>query len=184
MEKLRFYTKDDFLIPALTLVLLGFVARLLPHPPNFAPIGGVAIFSGLYLPKRLAILLPLVAMLASDFLIGFYSLPILLSVYGSFALTVAIGLFIRRHKSLPTVIGGALAGSVAFFLITNAAVWLFGTMYPHNISGLFQSYVMALPFFKNSLLGDFFYTGVLVGSMEWVAVRAKSWRLNIASTRA
>jgi hypothetical protein len=65
-----------------------------------------------------------------------------------------------------TVASGTLSASIIFFIITNYAVWAFGTMYPHTVNGLFQSYMMALPFFKNSVLGDMFYTGMLVGSME------------------
>lgn len=175
----NFFREHELLIPALTLVALGFVARLLPHPPNFAPIGAVAIFSGLYLPRRFAILLPITAMLASDFLIGFYSFPIMLSVYGSFALMGAIGLLVRRRKTFPTVVAGTLVGSVAFFLITNAAVWAFGTMYPHSAGGLLQSYAMAIPFFRNSLLGDLFYTGVLAGSMEWIVAHVMIRKLGI-----
>ena len=177
MKKLSFNSEDDLLIPSLTLVLLGFAARMLPHPANFAPIGAIAIFGGLYLPRRLAIVLPLVAMLASDFLIGFYSFPIMLSVYGSFALAAAIGLAVRDRKSFPTVISGTLAGSIVFFLITNAAVWAFGTMYTHDFTGLIQSYTMAIPFFRNSVLGDLFYTGALVGNMEWVSAYSTALRL-------
>ena len=80
----------------------------------------------------------------------------------------AVGLWIRKNKTAGRVVGGTLLGSLFFFLLTNAAVWLFGTMYAPNFAGLMQSYFMALPFFRNSLLGDLFYVGVLVGGMELV----------------
>ena len=73
------------LIPLL-LIALGFIARLLPHPANFAPIGAIALFSGLYLPKRWAIILPLAIMLISDIFVGFYAWQIMLAVYLSFVL--------------------------------------------------------------------------------------------------
>lgn len=154
------------LITALLLIAVGIVARLLPHPANFAPIGAVALFGGMYLTRRYAIILPLVAMLISDIFIGFYTWQIMTSVYISFALTGLIGLCVRKNKKLSTIIGGTVLGSILFFLITNFAVWAFGTMYAHNLAGLTQSYIMAIPFFRNSLLGDLFYVGLLVGSYE------------------
>lgn len=161
-------------IPALLLILLGISTRLLPHPANFAPIAAIALFAGIYLPKKFAIILPMVAMFLSDLVLGFYLWPVMISVYFSFAITGLLGLAIQKHKRVSTVLGGALLASILFFIITNGAVWAFGTMYSHNLNGLIQSYLMALPFFKNTLLGDLFYTGVLVGSMEVIQNYASS----------
>jgi len=47
------------------LVVFGLVLRLLPHPANFVPIGAIALFSGLYLPKRFALVVPLVVAIIS-----------------------------------------------------------------------------------------------------------------------
>ena len=151
---------------ALALIALAIVARVLPHPANFAPIGAVALFGGIYLSRRYAMILPLAAMLISDIFIGFYTWQIMVSVYVSFALTGLIGLRVRKNKKLSTIVGGTVLGSILFFLITNFAVWAFGAMYAHNLAGLTQSYIMAIPFFRNSLLGDLFYVGLLVGSYE------------------
>jgi len=155
-------------IPAFILITLGIAARFLPHPANFAPIGAIAIFAGLYLPRKWAIILPLTAMFFSDLFIGFYSLPIMFSVYGSLAAMGLVGLWIRKNKKLSTVLGGAILGSVIFYLITNGAVWAFGNWYAHSWAGLIQCYYLAIPFFRNSLLGDLFYTGALVGAYEAV----------------
>lgn len=157
---------SNSLIIAVLLIALGFAARLLPHPANFAPIGAVALFGGIYLTRRYAIIMPLIAMLISDIFIGFYTWQIMASVYLSFVLTGLIGLWVRKNKKLSTVIGGTVLGSILFFLITNFAVWAFGAMYAHNFAGLMQSYIMAIPFFRNSLLGDLFYVGLLVGAYE------------------
>ena len=148
------------------LLALGIICRFIPHAANFAPIGAIAIFSGLYLPKKYAIIVPVIALLISDFFIGFYSWRIMLSVYGSFAIMGTLGLWARKNKSFGKIAGATLLGSLVFFLLTNASVWAFGTMYTHSISGLMQSYYMALPFFRNSLLGDIFYTTILVGTVE------------------
>lgn len=159
---------------AAVLILFGALCRLLPHPPNFAPITAIALFGALYLPRRLALVLPLSAMLLSDALIGFYGWPLMASVYGSFALSGLIGFWVRGWKNPATVVGGTMLCSGLFFLITNAAVWRFTPMYPSTLDGLAQSYAMALPFFRNTLLGDFFYVGLLVGTVE--AVRAVVFR--------
>ncbi len=171
-------------IPAFLLIILGISTRLLPHPANFAPIAAIALFAGIYLPKKFAITLPMIALLISDLVLGFYLWPVMVSVYFSFAITGIIGLVIQKNIRLKqihvrwerfsTILGGTLLASILFFIITNWAVWAFGTMYTHNFNGLIQSYFMALPFFKNTLLGDLFYTGVLVGSMEVIQNYASS----------
>src|SRR3990167_4540221 len=100
------------------LIFLGAFLRVLPHPANFAPIAAVALFGGAYLPKKYALVLPLLAMVVSDFFLGFDSWTSRLSVYGSFLLIGLVGLWIRRHKNVWTVIGSSLLGSVLFYLIT------------------------------------------------------------------
>lgn len=151
------------------LIIFGFAARLLPHPPNFAPIGAIALFGGMYLPTRFAIIAPLGAMLISDFLIGFYDVRIMFLVYLSFALMGMIGLWVKERKIFLRVFGGTILGSILFYLITNGAVWAFGTMYSPTFQGLLQSYLMGIPFFRNTLFGDLFYVGILVGGYEFIA---------------
>lgn len=153
-------------LPIIFLILLGTVCRFLPHLPNFAPLGAIALFAGLYLPRRWALVLPLAVLIMSDFFIGFYSWPIMLSVYAGFIITALIGLLTRKNIRFATVLGGTVLGSVLFYLLTNWAVWAFGTMYDHDLAGLMQSYALALPFFRNSLAGDIFYTAMLVGGYE------------------
>lgn len=160
-----------WVIPIL-LIILGATARLLPHSPNFAPIAAIALFGGLYLPKKLGLVIPLIAMFISDLFIGFYAWPMMLTVYGSFLIAGLIGQYVKKRKSFFTILGSTLAASIIFFLATNAAVWAFGTMYSHDFSGLLQSYTMAIPFFKNTLLGDLFYTALLVGGAELAATTA------------
>ncbi len=149
---------------ALALILVGMAVRLLPHPANFTPLAAIALFSGVYLPRRFALVVPLAVMVASDALIGFHNL--VLFTWGSFALIGVIGWWVQKHKHVTTVIGGALAGSLLFYLVTNWAVMQFGTMYPHTISGLLGSYAAGIPFFRNMLLGDLFYTSTFFGAYE------------------
>ncbi|MBI5022810.1 MAG: hypothetical protein HZC05_01420 [Candidatus Magasanikbacteria bacterium] len=150
------------------LVLLAIAARFLPHPANFTPIAAVALFSGVYLNKRLSILLPMAAMFLSDLFIGFYSAPIMISVYGSFAVSGFLGWWLGKHRGVVTTFGATLASSTIFFLVTNLAVWQFGTLYPFTSDGLLASYIAAIPFWRNMLLGDIFYVAVLFGCYEGV----------------
>lgn len=150
------------------LIILAIATRFVPHPANFTAIGAIALFSGLYLSRRQALALPLIAMLISDIFIGFYSPYIMGSVYLGFALTVLLGQYLKNKIQFGNIVLGAVAGSTIFFLLTNTAVWAFGTMYTHNLFGLFQSYYMALPFWRNELLGNLFYSGVLIGGYEMI----------------
>jgi len=153
---------------AYLLIILAIATRFAPHPANFTAIGAIALFSGLYLSKKQALLLPLAAMFISDVFIGFYNIYIMASVYIGFALVVLIGKYLQNNIKLLPVALGTLTGSVLFFLLTNTAVWAFGTMYTHDISGLITSYYSALPFFRNELLGNIFYVTTLVGGYEMI----------------
>lgn len=163
-------------IVAISLIIIGAALRIardagwIPLPPNVAPISAMALLSGLALPRRMTFVVPLAAMLASDLVIGFYSLPVMVSVYAAFALSNLLGIKLRRRLNFSRVIGASLAGSVLFFLVTNAAVWAFQSMYSHSLIGLWQSYVSALPFFRNTVLGDLFFTGALIGSYRMIVV--------------
>ncbi|MBZ9578496.1 hypothetical protein KJA14_01455 [Patescibacteria group bacterium] len=164
MEK----NKINKIVIFVILVSLGLTFRLLPHPWNFTPIAAIALFSGVYLGKKYAFFAPILAMFLSDIFLGFYSWKLMLTVYGSFCLIGLIGLMIKKYKSLETILAGSLSGSVLFFLITNFAVWQFTNWYPKTLSGLIQCYILALPFFRNSLLGDLFYNFIFFGAYESV----------------
>jgi len=151
------------LLALLTAIFAAAAMRLVPHPPNFAPIAAMALFSGAQMPKRaLSFVVPFAALAISDVLLGgFY--PGMNFVYASFALTVLIGWAIARRKN-PLMIGAAaVASSVLFFILTNFGMWLFSGIYPVTREGLIACYVAAIPFFQNTLAGDLFYTALLFG---------------------
>lgn len=147
----------------LTAMIAAAVAsRLLPHPPNFAPIAAMALMGGAHFSdKRLAFLVPLTAMLMSDLFIGMHSLMPL--VYGSFIAIVAIGFLLKGRVNTLNVTVAALAGSVLFFLVTNFGVWAMDGGYPNTLAGLMACYTAAIPFFQNTVMGNLFYSGVLFG---------------------
>jgi hypothetical protein len=172
-------TPKTKLLIALLLVAIGVAGRLVPHPWNFAPVAATGLFAGTYLGGRYALAVPLLGLFISDLFIGFYGLPVLLAVYLSFGLSGLIGLAIRKHKSAETVIGGSLLASVSFYLISNFAVWKFTPYYAPDLTGLTQSYVLALPFFRNTLIGDLFFTLALFGAYEAVAFFLQSRRRTV-----
>lgn len=157
----------EFVI-ALVLILVGISLRLLPHPPNFAPIVAIALFAGVYLSRKTAFFLPIAAMVISDIFIGYYDFRLMAVVYGCFLLTVILGFWLKKYKKWYIILGSSFLASTIFFLITNFAVWTFSSWYSKDLVGLIQCYIMALPFFKNTLLGSLFYVTVFFGSYEIV----------------
>lgn len=177
-------TKSEFLLAA-GLVVIGIATRLVfnaIHVYNFNAVIATAIFAGAYLNRsRFALFVPLIAMILTDAILGFYEFPYMAVVYGSFILAFFIGRVYSAKPSLLRYISVTIGGSLTFFLITNFAWWPFyTTMYPHTISGLIQSYTMALPFYKNSLTSDLVFTGVLFGGFAMAKVFLPSAKEKLA----
>lgn len=166
------------------MIVGGALLRLTPHMANFAPISAIAIFGGANLSKRSAILVPLLAVIISDYLLLYvnpFGSPMVdfsriqpvtamfhdttLYVWGSFLVSGLIGIWLKAHKKPSYIVAASFLASIQFFIITNFGVWA-GGMYSRGIDGLLESYLMGLPFFKWTLLGDLFYTGVLFGVYE------------------
>ncbi|WP_341504022.1 DUF6580 family putative transport protein [Gallaecimonas sp. GXIMD4217] len=149
----------------LAIIALCALYRVLPHPWNVSPVAAMALFAGAHFGSRtLGLAVPVLAMVASDWVLGFHDT--MAFVYGALMLTTALGWLLKGHiKALP-VLGACLAGSVAFFLITNTGVWLVGSYYPAGIEGLMQSLSAGLPFFQQSLLGNLFFTALLFGGFH------------------
>lgn len=148
------------------IVIISFIAiaaifRLLPHLPNVTPVTAMALFSGAYFTnKKLAFAIPLLAMLVSDLFLGFSGIT--LFVYAAFILVSYIGLSSKK-MNIKTI----LFSSLSFFVITNFGVWLIG--YPKTMTGLVECYTLAIPFFRNALIGDFFFAGVLYFGFNFVS---------------
>lgn len=143
------------------IILVAALYRILPHVPNVAPVAALALYSGKHLDKRVAIILPLTVMVLSDVIIGFHGTMVF--VYGSFIATAAIGFWLKKHQSLRNIIGATVISSILFFLITNFGVWIEGILYKRTLEGLLTCYYMALPFFRNTLVGDLMYVGLFFG---------------------
>lgn len=143
------------LIHKIGIILLAVVARLVPHAPNFSPIGGLALFSGSNFKSKFSFLIPILAMLISDIFLGFHkTIPY---VYLSFIIIFFIGRNIKVNK-WQNLLSASLVSSIIFFVITNFGVWAAGSMYQKNLQGLMQCYTLGVPFFRNTLISDLFYS--------------------------
>lgn len=147
---------------ALSLIGLAVISRVLPHPANFTPIAAVALFGGAILPRKWATSLPLIAMIVSDLIIGLH--PLILFTWGSFALIALLSSYKLKSINFSNVAIGSLGASILFFVVSNFGVWLEGRLYVRTLSGLVECFVNALPFFRNTLLGDAVFSLVLFGA--------------------
>lgn len=157
MEKLT----PKFWIITLMIFAAAFV-RLIPHPPNFAPIAAMALFGGAYFNKKwVAFLVPLAALFLTDLIIGFHET--MWAVYLSFALIVVLGMTMLKEKKIGNIFFASVISSVSFFIITNFGVWVSLGYYPKTGAGLAACYTAAIPFFHQTLLSDLFFVGILFG---------------------
>ena len=146
--------------------------RLLPHPPNFTPIIAIALFAGAYFRfTKWAWILPLAVMIVSDlglwWMHGYELFTVMrLVIYLTLIAIVVIGIPVGKKISAGSVLGGTLAGAVCFFIVTNFAVWLMGTLYPMSWEGLIACYSAAIPFFRNTLTSTLFYSAAMFGAVE------------------
>lgn len=161
------------------MVLFVALSRLIPHPPNFTPLGAMALFGAAYFSKKhIALLIPILSLWLSDLVInnvlyaqyfdgfvffyqGFYW------TYLAFVLIGLVGFFVLKKTKLKNILVASLSASILFYLVSNFGVWASGTMYPKDFSGLLTCYSAAIPFFRNTLMGDLVYCGVLFGSFEF-----------------
>ncbi len=147
----------------ISLILILAFSRLIPHPPNFTPIIAVAIMSG-YLFKNiyLSFAILLTSMILADSFIGFYN--DMLFVYLSLFLIAYIFYKMSGKINLKNLFLYSLFGSLVFFAISNFGVWASGSLgvydipYEKNLKGLMECYILAIPFFKNTLLSTLFFT--------------------------
>ena len=160
---------------AICLLVLGIFSRLVVHSWNFTPVIALALFGGVYLKKKqLAIFLPLALFAVTDMILGFHQ--VMFFTWGSVVLIAAMGLWVKKNKSVKTVMAGGLVSAIVFFGVTNFGVWLVSGMYPLTLAGLSECFVLAVPFFRSTLAGTFVYGFILFGAYEVIAARIKDTR--------
>jgi hypothetical protein len=167
---------------AYLFVIFAVLARMpfMPHPWNFTPVAAALLYFGARGSRR-QLWVPFALMAASDVILTkfVYSYPLgwdQLVVWAWYAAILLLGARLRENATWLRIGGAALTSSVSFFVITNLAVWAFGTMYPKTVSGLMTCYAAGLPFFRRGLAGDMLFTAVMFGLPAAAALIARSIR--------
>ena len=159
---------------AIGLLILGIASRLIVHVPNFTPVIALSLFSGVYLKKSHAIILPIVLLAISDLILGLHNTMIF--TYTSVLIISSMGILLKSRKNVKNITITSLYSSIIFFVITNLGVWIAGGLYPMTATGLNDCFIMAIPFFKSELLSTLLYTFVFFGGYEFIASRVKNTR--------
>jgi hypothetical protein len=178
------------MIPAFLLVVAAVAYRIVTGLAitsgttwlsNFAPMAAIALCGASYFPPRYKFTVPLIALFASDVVLNLHYHapmldPLIACRYLALIVVGLIGLAIARRASWKTLLPASIAGSVLFYVITNAFAWLSDPGYAKNLAGLIQALTVGLPqysstpswmFFRNSLLSDLFFTGLFILCMHW-----------------
>ena len=146
------------------LIVLAAASRLLPHPPNFAPVAALGLFAGAQAGRRAGWIVSFASLLASVAVLGFYHPVAMVWNYLAFGTCLLLGsTWLSGGRSLPRVSGAVLSSSLAFFALSNFGMWASG-YYPRTWAGLGQCYAAALPFFRNTLASDVLYSAALFGA--------------------
>lgn len=148
---------------AYLFVLLAVAVRFMPHPFTFTPVVGSLLFFGARGSRR-GIWAPWLLLAASDVVLTklVYGYPFTWDHYVTWVWYAAIlwlGTNLRQNAKPLRVIGAALTSSVSFFVLSNFAAWAcWDDLYPKTLNGLMTAYAAGLPFFRNALEGDLFFT--------------------------
>lgn len=177
---------------ALVVLLLAagwrILAAYLPALANFAPLMALTFCAAVYFRDKRLWLVPFIALMLSDLFLDWHYA----TTFGEtwqwssvavrfvcFALALPLGRFIAQHKTWLNLFGGALAGSLFFYLATNTDAWIRDPLYTKTVVGWWQAMTVGRPefpptlfFFRNTLLSDLLFTGIFAQAMEYAALRA------------
>jgi hypothetical protein len=179
---LKFFT-------VLAFILIAAASRFLPFH-NFTALGAISLFGAAHFNKKwFTLIITLVAAWVTDlfvnnvlyasqfptftwFYTGFYW------QYISYVLIAVVGFFLLKKVSVQTVLTGAFASTLIFFLVSNFGVWANATSsYPKNFTGLMECYAAAIPFVKGTILGDLIYSAILFGSFAFAQMQVPALRM-------
>jgi hypothetical protein len=174
----------------LVLVLAAAWRIVILHAPalsNFSPVMALAFCAGVYTRNRWMWLAPFAALVLSDLYIDHYYAAVYhygWSASGAalrlvcFGAGLGIGVLASARRSWLNLLGGALAGSVLYYLVTNTASWYGDLAYTRDASGWWQAMTVGHPqyyptifFFRNSLVSDLLFTAFFAVAMEYAALR-------------
>lgn len=162
-------------------ILFGAFSRLFTFLPNFSALEALALFGGAYIAMRyVAILIPLIAMFLSDLVINntiarpFFPDQEGMVIFSDYMIwnTIAIvcivlfGRIILKKINMLNGLLGIIGATAIFWIISNIGAWLTMGIFPITFTGMMENFAFALPFLKNSLLGNLVFGAVLFGSYE------------------
>jgi hypothetical protein len=156
------------------MVLFASITRIILYPFNFSPILAMAFFGGCCIQDRkIGFLLPVLAMFFSDLMFEIFKIDTgfwgwaQVGHYALFVLLAWVGHLFRNPGILKTLIG-ATSCSLLFYFISNSMVWIFDTTYyAKDITGWVDCLIAGLPFLRNGIIADLFYSAVFVGGFQW-----------------
>jgi hypothetical protein len=163
-------------------LIFSVLFRVVPHAFHFTPVGATLLFFGANRPRK-ELAIPIALFAGCDFYLTFvrYGFPASKEQFISLAFTFAwyavallIGSLLREKKDVLRLAAGSLSASITFFVVSNFGVWVSGLLYPLTLGGLVKCYLMAIPFFRNTMLSDLFFTALLFGIPMAIAAFNKS----------
>ncbi len=157
---------------AYLLLLVAVLSRVMPHAGwfSFTAVGGALLYFGARRPWR-EMLVPLVALMATDYYLTVYSYQYsfawqsYLPTWAWYLAAMVLGQILLSSKTtVVRVAAGALLGPTSFFVLSNYAVWAIGGgMYPHTTSGLAACFAAGLPFYRNDVASTALVAGLAFG---------------------
>lgn len=158
----------------IVLVIFGILGRLIPHIPNVNPLTSIGLIAGVNLSRCVAFFVLFITMFISDvglaLLLGYpiFSYWTLFTYTGFAAITFAGSKLRCSQQALPFYI---FCSSLGFWIWTNFGVWLTSNLYSKTLAGLSDCYIAALPFLRNSLVGDMAWGLVIWGVFSLVKTK-------------
>jgi hypothetical protein len=166
-----------FTVVVLYRLLLGFAGGDISWLPNFAPVAAIALCGPSLFPRRVALVLPLAILLVSDIALNaHYGAAIvtgeMFARYLVLGMVALGGLYLRGSNRAGRFALGSIAGSTAFYIVTNTVSWLTSVEYAKTSAGWWQALTVGIPgypptlvFFRNSLVSDLVFTLLCVGCL-------------------
>ena len=163
--------KVNLVIPMILFVLL-VLSRMITDIPNFTATIALVIFTGYLIQNRLlSILVILTSQVASDLYLGIYSSMIF--VYAAYISIALLSPIIMNKMNTKSVVLSSIISPSIFFIISNFGVWLTGSMYTFNLSGLITCYIAGIPFFDESLISTVLFALTIFSIMKLVTKEPK-----------
>jgi hypothetical protein len=163
--------KVNLIIPMILFVLL-VLSRMITEIPNFTATIALVMFTGYLIQNKfLSVLVILVSQVVSDLYLGIYSSMIF--VYAAYISIALLSPIIMKKMNTKSVVLSSVISPSIFFIISNFGVWLIGSTYTFNLSGLIACYVAGIPFFDESLISTVLFALTIFSIMKLITKESK-----------